>query len=261
MSEIERDELEFLARARRGLSPSEGDAKRVLAALGPALLPGATPETEALPKASGVAPASAAGTSGVSWLAALAISGAVGVGALGAGYYWGYRMGTAESAARQAALPAATNTDATREPPRRAESPKPAAPPSATQESAPERVAPALRAAAASAPSEAPKLDDELEEETRQLARIERALRDQNPRFALGLLGELDRNIPDGQLAEERDAARAMARCQLDADFAAKSLRDFSERHPGSAYLARVKQLCAKGATNSSTAETDSGGR
>jgi len=76
------------------------------------------------------------------------------------------------------------------------------------------------------------------------LARIERALRDNNPRFALGLLGELDRMVPGGQLLEERQAARALAHCQLGSDGAAERAYEFAEQHPQSAYLARIRQAC-----------------
>jgi hypothetical protein len=260
MSQTEHDELEFLARARRGLSPSAGDAKRVLAALGPALLPAASRDDPALHNGSGPALASTAGTAGVSWMAVAAIAAAVGAGALGTGYFWGYRAGTAAAAATRPA-PARASSPPTVEPPPRPESASLEAAPTAPRQSPSERLAPARLAPALTASSAAPAIDQKLEEETRQLARIERALRDENPRFALGLLGELDRNVPGGQLSEERAAARAMARCQLDADFAEKSLRDFTARYPGSAYLARVTELCAKGAPDSLAGETDSARR
>jgi hypothetical protein len=41
----------------------------------------------------------------------------------------------------------------------------------------------------------------------RQLRRVERAIREGNPRFALVLLEELDQVMPAGQLLEERRAA------------------------------------------------------
>ena len=76
------------------------------------------------------------------------------------------------------------------------------------------------------------------------LVRIERALREQNPRFALGLLGELDREVPGGQLKEEREAARVLAHCQMGSATAAKLARDFTARHSGSAYVARINRTC-----------------
>jgi hypothetical protein len=59
-----------------------------------------------------------------------------------------------------------------------------------------------------------------------------------------GLLGELDRTVPQGQLGEERDAARVIAHCQLGSETAEKLAADFSRRHPASAYLARMKETC-----------------
>jgi hypothetical protein len=86
------------------------------------------------------------------------------------------------------------------------------------------------------------------------LARVERSLRERNPLLALGLLGELDRDVPGGQLTEERQAARVMAHCALGSESAAKQARDFGKRHPGSAYLPRVEQACGPVALESSSA-------
>ena len=49
--------------------------------------------------------------------------------------------------------------------------------------------------------------------ELRALRNAERALRDGNPGLALAFLQELDRQVPNGQLTEERDAAVTLARC------------------------------------------------
>jgi hypothetical protein len=81
------------------------------------------------------------------------------------------------------------------------------------------------------------------------VARIERALRDENARFALGLLGELDRTIPGGQLNEERTAARVLAHCQLGSDAAPTLAREFARRYAKSAYRTRIAQSCATNAT------------
>jgi hypothetical protein len=87
-----------------------------------------------------------------------------------------------------------------------------------------------------------------LWEETRFLARVERALRDDNPRFALGLLGELDRSVPGGQLREERAAARALGLCALASEPSPEISEDFSKRYPGSAYLPRIVERCGRSA-------------
>ena len=52
-----------------------------------------------------------------------------------------------------------------------------------------------------------PSQTESLAIEVRALRNAERALRDGNPGLALAFLQELDRQVPNGQLAEERDAA------------------------------------------------------
>jgi hypothetical protein len=83
-----------------------------------------------------------------------------------------------------------------------------------------------------------------LEEEVRTLRRVERALRTENPRLAIALLGDLDRVVPGGQLAEERLAASVQARCLLGYGSAVALLEDFVKLHPTSAYLKRVRAAC-----------------
>ena len=83
-----------------------------------------------------------------------------------------------------------------------------------------------------------------LDDEVRELRRIEKAVREQNPRLALVLLDQLDQTIPTGQLLEERAAARVMANCSLETPSAQGSARAFAAKHPRSAYLARVIEIC-----------------
>ncbi len=61
--------------------------------------------------------------------------------------------------------------------------------------------------------SRAPSQTESLAIEVRALRNAERALRDGNPGLALAFLQELDRQVPNGQLTEERDAASTLARC------------------------------------------------
>ena len=58
------------------------------------------------------------------------------------------------------------------------------------------------------------------------------------------LLDELDKDIPAGQLLEERKAASVMADCELDAASARDAARAFVTHHAGSAYVSRVRELC-----------------
>jgi hypothetical protein len=83
-----------------------------------------------------------------------------------------------------------------------------------------------------------------LDEEVRQVRRVEQALRSGNPRYAIALLAELERQVPRGQLAEERRAARTMARCAL-GDEGEALAREFEAAYPGSAYLPRITESCA----------------
>lgn len=87
------------------------------------------------------------------------------------------------------------------------------------------------------------------EEEVRALRRIERVLREHNPRLAAALLDELDRSVPRGKLVEERNAARTVSACGLDdaASVANSRAAEFAARYPGSVYLPRVKRACAAG--------------
>jgi len=236
MSDLELDERRFLERASSGLSPTPADRARVRASLDEFLA------AEALgPDAKVDDPSGAAATSlaaGPTWLGALGIAAGVAAAAGAGGYYLGYA--TAFERAMSTSKPAVATT------PTQLEAPASPAGPAAPEAHRPPVQAPAAksRRPAPSATAPAP-LDPGLDEEARMLARVERALRDENPRFALGLLGEMDRTLPGGQLLEERQAARALAHCQLGSEAAAERAREFAERHPQSAYLSRIRQACS----------------
>ncbi len=232
------DQASVLASARRGLSPTSGDAERVHAAIQlalrvPATMPHANSEALSKPL-----------RSLLRWgrpVAALALATATGAG----GYALGFRAGRAErviSAPRVVVAPPPTVM-----PVPRVETPAPLrplpelpAPPARPGRSAIEKsLSPAPSSIASSSSAESP-----LELETRLLTRVERALRDDNPRLALGLLGELDREVPGGQLAEERRAARVIAHCELGTASAPELARDFLARYASSAYRARIETAC-----------------
>jgi hypothetical protein len=119
-----------------------------------------------------------------------------------------------------------------------AHAPRPAATPPLARADA--RTAPSVGNSTALATS-----SQSLEAEVRTLRRVERALREQNPRLAFELLGELDRVVPGGELAEERLAAFSIARCALGAGAPTTITREFVKSYPSSVYLARVQQACA----------------
>lgn len=243
-------ESAFLASARRGLSPNEADAVRVGAAVAKLTAAPLAPS----PTAKGVDPATTPGSSAW-WKLGFAAAFAAGTGV--AGYHLGFEAGRAtfppatahahnapHRPSPEPALPVLTEkkdeTPATPSEPTQSEPTQtPRTPPGATAPAAP---------SAATAPASS------LEEETRMVARIERALRDRNARFALGLLGELDRTVPGGQLKEERDAARVLAHCQLDGGSAAALRSQFTKRYPKSAYAGRIGQTCRALTTSESGA-------
>ncbi|HSS39286.1 MAG TPA: hypothetical protein VLT58_11000, partial [Polyangia bacterium] len=89
--------------------------------------------------------------------------------------------------------------------------------------------------------------------EVRALRNVERALRDHNAGLATAYLDDLDRDVPDGQMREERVALRAIARCARGPQpFGVDLAQDFAAAYPASAYRARVEQAC--GGTDSTGA-------
>jgi hypothetical protein len=242
-------ETTLLARARRGLAPTEADARRVRSAVDLAL--GASPATAGPSSKPGVP----AGPVPVHWTrlgAALALAAATGVG----GYALGLRAGRNE-------IPPLTRAPVIAPP-------TPSAPERLDARDAPTPIAPTSAPAATTrlprvrsdiveaphvvetphvveAPSAAASTDGEssLELETRLLERVERSLRADNPRLALGVLGELDREVPGGQLEEERRAARVIAHCKLGTASAPKLASEFETRYASSAYRDRIRAACA----------------
>ena len=248
MSELEPEELAVLARARRGLSPNARDAARVRAAVGAAVTAGVGGSQAAareLTRAPSVVPAGMTGAAKLGAVVALAT--ATGFG----GYFLGFHAGVAEREQRHMPVPAVpavvvpvapVGTVSLAEAP---SSRDPSfAPSPQTRGAKPERSAPSANPSTSVTLPAPDAHETSLELETRLLARVERALRDDNPRLALGLLGELDRTVPGGQLTEERQAARAMGHCELGSQAASKLALGFVEAHPASAYVTRVREAC-----------------
>ena len=237
------DELErrVLGRMKSALSPSRADGERVRGAIARriALGPLAMPNDERSAEMPDGALDAVAGVTR-RWLSWLGVGVAVASGSA-AGYYVGHsagvQVGRRETGERttQFSEPVRSETQKASEVP---------LPP------APAPVAPVLEAAPSRPPAVAQRAlpptagnDAGLDEEVRLLKRVERALRDRNPRYALGLLGELERTVPGGQLVEERQAAKVMARCQLEGG--SEALADeFAKKHPESTYVTRVQETC-----------------
>ncbi|HKO50545.1 MAG TPA: hypothetical protein VJV79_22635 [Polyangiaceae bacterium] len=243
MTELNDDEALILTQARRALNPTSADERRVLLNLLPQLAP--------LPDVPG-----ARLTSRSSWTlragGAMAVIGAVALSG-GLGYQKGFEAGIAQQTQPQPSANPVGVGSAMPEP--RGLEPKPLLPPerplSPTRERAvmpPLPSASKTSAAASAARTRSEPVDPPavlgLDEEVRQLRRVERAIRERNPRLALVLLEDLDHAIPAGQLLEERRAASIMANCQLGADAAVANAQAFVANHAGSAYLNRVIEIC-----------------
>jgi len=217
MTDQEAEARRFLESARRALSPTAEDAERVLSAVNQAIALSGAQSFEATAPKSGTSLLSAPLRGPLSRVL-LTVALAGGAGALG--YGAGFRAGAqsvspSASAPRELSAPLATLHEAAARRPR--DEPSAGA---ATELSPamPVRAAPAHAVAPASSPTVATVTAQRpdassLSEEVRTLRRVERALRDQNPRLALALLGDLDKEVPVGQLGEERLAASVQARC------------------------------------------------
>jgi hypothetical protein len=87
--------------------------------------------------------------------------------------------------------------------------------------------------------------EDGLRVETEALRQAQQALHDKEPARALQLLDEQDLRFRDGQLPQERTAARILALCQAGrVESAREQARRFESRWPRSALLGRVRAAC-----------------
>lgn len=240
-------ELEVLAGARRALEPNAQDAARVLHNARLAIASGAGPSA-------GVTAGSAS---------ALAKKIALGLGIAGLSAWLGYGAGfsagergareavrmpaPAISAPRSSAAPASTMTSTPPSAPVLIET-------TVAITEGPKRPKASRPAAAAIAENNAPLAPEpspSLDAEIKALRAIERALRNREPQRALELLAALDREVAEGQMLEERAAARAMARCEKgalsdspDPAEAMQRVLEFSQAYPASVYFTRVRTTC-----------------
>lgn len=83
-----------------------------------------------------------------------------------------------------------------------------------------------------------------LADEARELARVQRALRDGDSSAALALLDEQDRRFRGGSLGAERTAARALAGCAAGRGGARDQAARFVARNAGSPLAERVQRKC-----------------
>jgi hypothetical protein len=235
-----------LALTRAELSPSSADKARLRSALG---LPAATlaaPPTggAAAPRSRALTGLRASGKLGAS-LAALLFGAGVATG-------WGlHRAAPRAPEGALSALSAPAGSPALAAAPPLAPAPARATPGAPESASAPEATSPAhvehgaSRARAHALPAPARPASKPVETELALLRRVERALRNGDPTFALALLGELDERFPQTRLGEERWAARTLAECRLDPPDALARAREFLQEHPASVYSERIQGACA----------------
>lgn len=231
------DPSEILTRARRAWSPDAAAAARVRAAVEANVAAGAPV---------------AAGAAAPVWPTRLLLAGTVAIVAGGAGYWAGYGAGrhVAPAPVVLVSAPATPPDSAAPLPPRPAANTvaMPLRRPTAdVQPSGPSpsshRDTRGARHGAAAPAGEGGSLAIEL----RALRSAERALRDGSPGLALAVLHDLDRQVPHGELTEEREATTTLARCARGEQPFDVNLGDqFTARYPTSVYRGRVEQMCAR---------------
>jgi hypothetical protein len=94
------------------------------------------------------------------------------------------------------------------------------------------------------APAAAPASADGLQAELALVRAAHDALRAGKPDVALERMDQHKREFPNGALAEERDALRVSAICALGRADAAAEAQTFLASHPGSPFVARIRDAC-----------------
>lgn len=93
---------------------------------------------------------------------------------------------------------------------------------------------------------------ERLGEEVWLLKQADQALRGHQPEVALKQLNELAARAPNGTLMQEREAIRALAQCSMNQAEPARSAGyRFLEQYPTSIYAARIRVACALTQTSS----------
>lgn len=230
-----RDPLQALVDAERACAePPEGAEGRNWRALEARMAAGAVAPIAWKPPTAALAGSAATAKAGLT-IKVVLVSAVLGAGAVGvvAGV-------TRERPARVGA-PALAAAAETRLPAPTAAADE--APPSSDEE-APAAAAPRTPQRAAAAASASAGLADEL----RVLKQAQREMKEGSAEKALELLERHDKRSPDGQLAEERAAARVLALCKARrATEARAAAAEFVRRFPGSPHHDRVTSACATG--------------
>jgi hypothetical protein len=83
-------------------------------------------------------------------------------------------------------------------------------------------------------------------DEVALMQRVNRALARGDAAWALALLRQLDVEVPQGRLLEERAAGGAIARCMLNRGVGPAELTRYTQLYPSSVHLARVSRVCTE---------------
>lgn len=233
----------LLARTRRQWSPSDRDVARVRGGLGAALASGRTASAAGSP-----APGAPRFGATPGWISRVVVTAAFTAAGAGVGYWAGGRTAKQAPPVAELAQVSPARAPALEAKPTEGPVPAPVAAPTRVATPASSRAAAArrndLRRTTTSEPATA---EGSLAEEVRALRNVERALREGNPGLASAFLDELDRGVPGGRMTEERDALRAIARCEAGRQpFGVNLAEDFVRAHPGSAYGRRVRDACER---------------
>lgn len=106
------------------------------------------------------------------------------------------------------------------------------------------RAEPARAGAALPSSEEAPPGRPEIARELALLKAVKQAVSAGQQERAVHLLDDLDRELPQGALLEERAALRAIAACEGGAVNRPERARAFLRRYPASVYAAKVQHVC-----------------
>lgn len=260
MNELGPDARSILDAARTRERPTDADRARVRRSLMRAVAAGGAAAaataagTGAAAKGTGAAAATTVLGSGAASVASKVVAVLVIAGAVSAGVSSAVTKQETPVDARPSAAAAPVNVSTPR-----AATPAPAKPPEATPEpsSAPESSppiepppAPATPAVSRAQPrasaAPAPATEDPLDVETRGLGEAHRALQSGDAERALSLLDKQSAAHAQGELREERAAARVFALCEAGKTGEAKTAAEaFLRESPRSPLAGRVRGACA----------------
>ncbi|HEX2876940.1 MAG TPA: hypothetical protein VHP33_37060 [Polyangiaceae bacterium] len=229
--DVDQELTRLLTAAREGTAPDAEARARVRAAVAAGLAVDA-----ALPVG-----AAARGARGIKWWLLSALGGALVVGVVA--WLWAPATAPAPASSVERASPSAVALEA---------APTAAPAVQAQVSPAPEASANLLSVSSVSSvsskarPSKAVASALEQSDELALVSSMQLALRSGNAAQVLALAGEHAQRFPQGALVQEREGARAIARCQL-AEPAQRGaiLGAFERVYSGSPYAARVRAACA----------------